>query len=97
MKKKYIPYSSFDDDLQEELKNPSFRAKYELAGERIRAAYAILEMRHKAKLTQKEFAKKMKVSQSVIARIEQGGQNLTIGTLVKLAHACGKKFKMEFV
>lgn len=97
MKKKYIPYSSFDDDLKEELKNPSFRAKYKKAGERIEAAYSILEMRHKAKLTQKELAKKMKVSQSVIARIERGSENLTIATLSKLATACGKKFKFKFV
>jgi ribosome-binding protein aMBF1 (putative translation factor) len=97
MTKKRIPYSSFDDDLREELKNPKFRAAFEKAGERVETAYAIVEMRHKAKMTQKELAKKMKVSQSVVARIEQGSQNLTISTLMKLAGVCGKKLKIKFI
>ena len=96
MKKKRIPYASYDDDLNEELKKPSFRLKYEAAGERIEAAYAILEMRHKAKLTQKQLAKKMKVSQSLISRIEQGAQNLSLTTLHRLARACGKELKINF-
>ena len=97
MKKKYIPYSSFDKDLNRRLKNPAFRAKFENSRLRFEAAYKIIEMRSKSKLTQKQFAKKLKVSQSLIARIEQGAQNLTLNTLHKLARACGKELKLEFI
>ena len=97
MKKTRPPHISFTEELKRDLKDPKFRAAFEKAGERIEAAYAITEMRHKAKMTQKELAKKMKVSQSVVARIEQGSQNLTIGTLMKLANVCGKKLKIKFV
>ena len=95
-KKKRIPYSSYDKDLKQELKDPLFRAKYEVAGKRIEAAYAILEMRHKAKLTQTQLAKKMKVKQSLIARLESGTQNPTLLTLHSLAEACGKNLVWKF-
>ncbi|MCC7196790.1 helix-turn-helix domain-containing protein [Candidatus Peregrinibacteria bacterium] len=97
MKKKRVPYTSWHEDYEKEMQDPEFRAGAEKARERLEAAYAITEMRHKAKMTQKELAQKMKVSQSVVARIEQGSQNLTIGTLMKLADVCGKKLKIRFV
>lgn len=94
---KKLQYPSFSKELKKDLKDRKYRAAFKKIEERFEAAYSILEMRHKAKLTQKELAKKMKVSQSVIARIERGSENLTIGTLSKLAEACGKKFKFKFV
>lgn len=97
MKKKMVPYKSFNKYLNKRLKNPKFRAKFETANFTFEAAYTIMEMRYEAKLTQKEFAKKLKVSQSLIARIEQGAQNLTLNTLHKLAAACGKEVQMEFI
>jgi DNA-binding XRE family transcriptional regulator len=96
MKKKRVPYVSFDKYLKEELKNPKFREAFERAGERLEIVYAIAEMRNKARLTQKEMAKKLKMSQSAVARIEQGGQNLTLGTLWKIADCFGKKLKVKF-
>lgn len=97
MKKKRVPYKSWHDDLNEKLKDPEFRIGFEKAGERLAVAYAIAEMRHKARLSQKEVADKLMISQSAIARIEQGGQNLTIETLRKIAELFGKKVKIRFV
>jgi len=97
MKKKRIPYTSWLEDYEKEMKDPEFRAGVEKAYERLETAYAILEMRHKARLSQKEVASKLKISQSAIARIEQGGQNLTIETLRKIADLFGKKVKIRFV
>jgi|WetSurMetagenome_2_1015567.scaffolds.fasta_scaffold252286_2 DNA-binding XRE family transcriptional regulator len=97
MKNKSLPYVSWNDYIERELKDPRFRAAYEAAGERIEAAYAITVMRHKKRMTQKEMAKRLKISQSAVARIEQGGQNLTIETLSKIAALFGKKVKIKFV
>ena len=97
MKKKRIPYTSWMDDYNERMKNPEYRVGAEKARERLETAYAILEMRHRARLSQKEVAGKLKISQSAIARIEQGGQNLTIETLRKIAELFGKKVKIKFV
>ena len=96
-KKKRIPYTSWLKDYEKEMQNPEFRAGAEKARERIETAYAILKMRHKARLSQKEVADKLNISQSAIARIEQGGQNLTIETLRKIAELFGKKVKIRFV
>ena len=95
--KKRIPYTSYDEDLQQELKNPKFRAAYEIAGKRLEIAYEIAFLRQKSRLTQKELAKKLKISQSTIARIEHGGQNLTIETLFKISQVFGKKLQINFV
>mgnify|MGYP001574471322 CR=1 FL=1 len=51
----------------------------------------IKKARAKIGMTQKELAKKLNTSQSVIARIEIGKQNLTIGRLVLIAQALRKK------
>lgn len=52
----------------------------------------IRELRKKQNITQKDFAKKVGTSQSVIARIEQGNQNLTISELEKYGQALGHSF-----
>jgi len=52
----------------------------------------IRELRKKQGITQKDFAQKTGTSQSVIARIEQGNQNLTISELEKYGLALGHSF-----
>lgn len=96
MKKKRVPHASFDEYLKKELEDPAFRAAFEKAGERFETAYAIVEMRHKAKLSQKAMAGKLKISQGSLSRIEQGGQNLTLATLHKIAELFGKRVKIRF-
>lgn len=56
----------------------------------------IKKLRLKAAMTQADLAKKLKTSQSVIARIENGKQNLTIRTLVILSVLFGKKISIKF-
>ena len=95
--KKRIHSISYDEDLKQELKNPAFRAAFEAGQKRLKIAYQIALARQKAKMTQKEMAKKLKISQSTIARIESGGQNLTMSTLEKLAKVCGKNLRIDFI
>ena len=47
--------------------------------------------REKAGLSQKDLALKLKTTQSVISRIENGKQNISLDMLQKIANALGKK------
>lgn len=51
----------------------------------------IKKLREKRALTQEELAKRLNTSQSAIARIENGGQNLTAGELLKIGNALEHK------
>lgn len=84
---------SFDDDLKEKLKNPKFKKGFDLALKRWDLAHEITTAREKAKMTQTEFAKELKTSQSFIARAENGGQNLTIDVLMRMADVLSMKQK----
>ncbi|MEA3463809.1 MAG: helix-turn-helix transcriptional regulator [Patescibacteria group bacterium] len=83
----------FDDDLKEKLKDPKFKKGFDLALKRWDLAHEIMAAREKAKMTQTEFAKKLKTSQSFIARAENGGQNLTIDVLMRMADVLSMKQK----
>ncbi|MEK7172325.1 MAG: helix-turn-helix transcriptional regulator [Patescibacteria group bacterium] len=56
----------------------------------------IKKIRRKTGMKQLELAQKLKTSQSVIARIENGKQNLTLKALTVIAHALGKKLLVKF-
>ncbi len=58
---------------------------------RLELAIQIANEREKAGLSQKELAKKLKTTQSVISRIENGKQNISLDMLQKIANALGKK------
>ena len=45
--------------------------------------------------TQSELARKLKVSQQVISRIENGNENISLGTLKKIADAMGVEVRIE--
>lgn len=83
----------FDDTLKEKLKNPKFKKGFDLALKRWDLAHEIMTAREEAKMTQIEFAKELKTSQSFIARAENGGQNLTIDVLMRMADTLSAKQK----
>ncbi len=85
--------SKFNDDLNDKLKNSSFKKRHFLILRRLELAHEIMLARKKAKLTQKEFAKKLHTSQSFVARIENGNQNLTVDVLIKIADVLANKQK----
>ncbi|MBI4064173.1 MAG: helix-turn-helix domain-containing protein [Elusimicrobia bacterium] len=77
----------FDEHLKEALKNPKVNKAYEEAELPIRLAIEIARLREKKGLTQHELAKKIGTKQQVVSRIEKLGENFTIGTLQRIAHA----------
>ncbi|PIQ77541.1 transcriptional regulator [Candidatus Peregrinibacteria bacterium CG11_big_fil_rev_8_21_14_0_20_46_8] len=79
--------------LAKELKTPGARAAYEA----ILLGKKIATLRRTQKMTQKTLAQKVKSSQSAIARIENGKQNLSLGLVITLAHALGKKIDIRLL
>jgi UDP-N-acetylglucosamine 1-carboxyvinyltransferase len=62
----------------------------QLAGERIRTA------REAVGITQSELARRMEVSQPVIAELEAGRKNPTLGQLAAVAEALQVGFEVDF-
>lgn len=60
-------------------------------------AAQIRKARKDAGLTQKQLAEKMGIYESALNRIELRPPNLTIGTLLAIAKATGKKLIIRFV
>lgn len=83
----------FNDDLEEKQKNPEFKEGFDLALRRWDLAHEIMLARKKTNLTQKEFAEQLKTSQSFVARVENGGQNLTVDVLIRIADVLSMKQK----
>ena len=75
----------FRDDLKERLKDPAFRQAFDEVDAEVRWAVAVAQARERAGMTQANLAKVLHTKQSNISRIERGAQNVTIGTLRKIA------------
>ncbi len=81
------------DKLEKKLRKQinDFDKKFSTAKTRLEFAIQIAREREKAGLSQNELALKLKTTQSVISRIENGRQNISLDMLQKIADALGKK------
>lgn len=95
MKTKKVP--TFQEYLDEQLKNPKFKKYYDEFGKQLEIAYQINKLRRASKISQAAFAKKLGTTQSNVARMEAGNQNFTTTTLQKIANVFNKDLKVEFV
>ncbi len=83
--------------LDEMMLDPEFRAaRKEFDGE-YQAMRAVYQARRERGFTQKELAAAADIPQKTISLIETGNSNTKVNTLAKLARACGKTLKIEFV
>jgi ribosome-binding protein aMBF1 (putative translation factor) len=65
--------TNFDRYLEEQLKDPSFAARYAQAGEAWDVALQLTVLRQQAGLSQKELAQRLNTSQQHISRLESPG------------------------
>lgn len=73
--------------LAERLKDPDFRQEWIDSELEYVIAHNIIKLRKEKKITQKQLATVLKTQQSVISRIENADQNITIGNLKEIAKA----------
>lgn len=92
-----IKIHSYDEMLNEELKDPEFCKEYTALEEEFEVARQVIALRLSKGLTQKELAKKVNTSQSCIARLESGTyQNLSLSFLRRVGEVLGVKPHVKF-
>ena len=79
---------------KELMKKPGFKEAYDALEPEYRLACELIDARLSKKMTQKQLAIEAGVSRSIIARIESGTTNPTIGTISRIASALGKEVKL---
>jgi DNA-binding XRE family transcriptional regulator len=79
---------SFDDHLNEKLKDPEFKRKYEGEKRLLDIAVEIAEARERQGLTQDELAQKCHVTQQQVSKIENG-VNCNVLTLLRVSSTLG--------
>ena len=80
--------TNFDLDLEEQLKDPEFAARFKDAGEAWDLALQLSAMREKAGLSQKQLAAKSKTTQQQISRFESPSyEGHSLSMLRRVAHA----------
>ena len=87
----------FNTYLQEQLKDPEFRAEYEALEPEFAIMRAMVESRKRTGMTQKQLAEATGIYQGDISKLERGCGNPSIKTLQRLAAGMGMTLKLEFV
>lgn len=88
--------TNYEEYIRKQLKKPSLSNVFTEESLRLKVAYQILELRQKNEYTQSELAKKIGTTQSVVARIEQGRENISVDRLDAIARIFGKRIEVEF-
>jgi DNA-binding XRE family transcriptional regulator len=89
--------TNFDRYLEEQLKDPTFAARFEQAGEAWDVALQISALRREAGLSQKELAKILNTSQQQISRLESPGyEGHSLSMLRRVAGALRAKVRIIF-
>ena len=84
--------TDFKDFKAELLKKPGIRQQYEALKPRYTIIQAIIARRSELSLSQRKLAQMVGMHQPAICRLERGDQNITIGTLFKVADALNMDF-----
>ncbi len=88
---------NFRETLAEQMKDPEFRAEWEVLEPERQIMRAMVEGRAERDVTQKELAEVTGITQADISRLENGTANPSLRTLKRLANGLGMRLKLEFV
>src|SRR3970282_2441576 len=89
--------TNFDRDLEEQLEDPAFAARFEHAGEAWDVAVQIAALRQQAGLSQKDLAKLLKTSQQQISRLESPGyEGHSLSPLRRVADVLNARVRIVF-
>jgi ribosome-binding protein aMBF1 (putative translation factor) len=90
-------YTSLDKYLRTQLKNSSFKHKWEESEVQYQLVRQLIKARMSQQISQRKLAQKAKTTQAVISRIESFSVNPSIGLVDKLAQALGKRLSIKLV
>ena len=86
--------TTWKEHKQELMKNPKFKEAYDALEPEYKLANELIRARISKKMTQSEVANKAGVSRIVVARLESGTTNPTLGTVNRVAGILGKELKL---
>ena len=87
-----------DRFIQEQLETaPEFKREWEKDWSDFILNSELVSLREFLQMTQEDVAKKMHTTKSAVSRWEKHGGDIRVSTLQKMAHAFGKKLKIQFV
>ena len=86
----------FDDYLNEQLKDPEFKAEYDALEAEDAIIRARIEAEIQSGLTYDQLSEKTGIAQSELRELENGGSNFTLSTLQRFAAGIGMKLRLEF-
>lgn len=89
--------SDFTRYLDEQIKNPAFKAEWDALQPELAVIQAMIDARKKSGLTQKQLAEKTGIAQSDISKLETGTGNPSLKTLQRLAAGMGMTLHIEFL
>ena len=88
---------TFEDMLNEQLKDIDFRKEYEDIQPEMDVIRAIVDARTAQNLTQKELSKRTGINQADISKLENGTRNPTVSLLKRLAEGMGVELRIQFI
>ena len=88
---------NFRETLNEQLRDPEFKAEWDALEPERQIMRAIVEGRDEQALTQKQLSEMTGITQADISRFENGTGNPSLRTLKRLAEGLGMGLKVEFV
>ena len=89
--------TNFDRYLAEQMQDPAFAARFQLAGEAWDVALQLAAVREQAGLSQKELATRLKTSQQQISRLESPGyEGHSLSMLRRVAEALHARVRVVF-
>jgi transcriptional regulator with XRE-family HTH domain len=79
------------------MEDPRFKELVEREIEALQLGVQIARLRKKGKLSQTKLAAMAEMSAPKISDLENAPRNVTIGTLIRVAHALGSRVEINFV
>lgn len=92
-----IPNDKLQRFLNEQMKDPEFKAEWDALDPEFSVIEAMLKARKESGLTQKQLSERTGIAQTDISKLERGNANPSLRTLQRLAAGMGMKVKIEFV
>ena len=93
-KKEDLKWYTLEEVFAKAEKKKGFREAYAAEHARLEMIRRLREQRAAKRMTQKAVAQKADMPQSVIARAESGSRDMTMETLIRIAHAVGKRVQL---
>lgn len=95
-KRAYSPGAPWRDYLDEQLKDPAFRAEYEALEPEFALIRQLIDLRRARGLSQRQLAERAEMQQPTIARLE-GGRMAGLRTLRRVAEALDARVEVRLV